>query len=138
MQRRVAGTVIIDGTDDEIWPESDEATHQVRAIEMVLSSDQPAVAMDIEDVRWGGECRVEIRVTARVLDDNQVQVAGDAKLFEGTSEDTPDMEDRQVVEFIVPKGGRPAHHFVQLRSTGVGGGDHAEITFSLTNSVVED
>lgn len=137
MARRLAGTVIVNGTDDENWPESDEHVHRVFNVEMVLDVGQPASAMDISDVRWGGECRVELRLTARVVDNNTVQIEGNAKLFEGTSENTDDLEDEKVVSFTVPKGGRPAHHNIQLRNSGTGGGDHAEIGLSFTNSVDE-
>jgi len=138
MARRLAGTVIINGTDDETWPQSNQHTNRVLNVEMVLDAGQPASAMDIPDVRWGGECRVELRITARVVDDKAVQIEGNAKFFEGTSENTDDLEDEKVVSFTVPKGGTPAHHNVQLRNSGTGGGDHAEIGLSFTNSVVED
>lgn len=137
MTRRLAGTVIIDGTDDEYWPQSDETVHRVFNVQMMIDDGQPASAMDIPDVRWGGECRVEVRLTARVVSGNTVQVEGNAKLFEGPSEDTTDKEDEQVVSFTVPKGGVAAHHGIQLRNTGTGGGDHAEISLSFTNSLVE-
>jgi len=137
MARRLAGTVIIDGTDDELWPQSDEVSHRSVNVQMILDEGQPAAAIDIPDVRWGGECRVEVRLTAKVVAGNTVQIEGNAKLFEGTSEDTTDKEDDQTVSFTVPKGGIAAHHGIQLRSTGSGGGDHAEIKLSFTNSLVE-
>lgn len=138
MPRRLAGTVRIDGTDDENWPETDEVVHKTFTINLVLDDGQPATALDIPDVKWGGECRVEVRVTARIVDKGRVQIEGTAKLFEGASENTDDLEDEQTVTITVPRGGAPVHQMVQLRSTGVGGGDHAEIGFSLTNSVVEE
>ena len=105
---------------------------------MVLDVGQPAAAIDVPDVRWGGECRVELRLMARALEKGAVQVEGVARLFEGASEDTDDLEDEKTVTFQVPKGGVPVHHQIQLRSTGAGGGDHAEIRISLTNAKVED
>ncbi len=138
MARRLAGTVIINGTDDEYWPQSDEKVHRVYNVEMVLDTGQPASAIEIPDVRWGGECRVELRLTARSVDRGTVQIEGNAKLFEGTSESTTDLEDEKVVSFTVPRGGRPAHHGIQLRNTEIGGGDHAEISLSFTNSIVEE
>jgi hypothetical protein len=137
MTRNLAGTVIIDGTDDELWPQSDQKVHRVFNIQMMLDEAQPASAMDIPDVRWGGECRVEVRITAKVISGNAIQIEGNAKLFEGASEDTTDQEDEQVVSFTVPKGGVAAHHGIQLRNSGTGGGDHAEISLSFTNSLVE-
>lgn len=61
MSRRLAGTVVINGTDDENWPESDERISRVFNVSMVLGVDQPAQEMEVPDVRWGGECRVEAR-----------------------------------------------------------------------------
>lgn len=137
MTRRLAGTVIIDGTDDEFWPQSDEKVNRVFNVQMMLDEGQPASAIDIPDVRWGGECRVEVRLTARVVAGNAVQIEGNAELFEGISEATTNKEDEQVVSFTVPKGGVATHHGIQLRSAGTGGGDHAEISLSFTNSLVE-
>ena len=142
MARRLSGTVIVNGTDDENWPESDEHVHRVHNVSMVLNVDQPAQAMDIPDVRWGGECRVEVRLTARVVKDGSIQVEGNAKLFEGDSEDSSDLEDEKVVSFTVLRTtrGNPnaTHHNIQLRNQGLGGGDHAEIGLSFTNSLIED
>jgi len=138
MVRRLAGIVRIDGTDDEIWPQSNEVIHRSFAIDITLDEGVPATALDIPDVRWGGECRVEVRVTARYVNGGRVQVEGIAELFEGSSENTNDREDRQTITFLVPRGGRPVHHRTQLRNRGIGGGDHAEIEFSLTNSLVEE
>jgi hypothetical protein len=138
MPRRLAGTVRVDGTDDENWPETDEVVHKTYTINVVLDDSQPATALDIPDVKWGGECRVEVRVTARIVDGGRVQVEGKAMLFEGTSENTDDLEDQQTITMTVPRGGSPVHQTIQLRSSGPGGGDHAEVGFSLTNAVLEE
>lgn len=138
MARRLAGTIRIDGVDDENWPEEDERVQKTFSINVVLDEGLPATALDIADVVWGGECRVEVRVVARVVAEGRVQVEGTAKMFEGTSESTTDLEHEQTVSIVVPRGGVPAHQVVQLRSVGTGGGDHAEVGFSLTNSLVEE
>lgn len=137
MARRLAGTIIIDGTDDEYWPKKDEKVHRQYNMETILTAGQPASVIETPDVKWGGECRVELKVTARVVNTGEVQIEGNAKLFEGTSENTNDLEDEKVFSFTVPKGGRPAHHRVNLKNTETGGGDHAEISLSFTNSVEE-
>ena len=138
MQRRLAGIVIMDGVDDEWWPQSDETAHAEQPIQLVLETGQPAAMLDVPPMRWGGECRVEVAVNAQVIGTGQIQVRGVAKLFEGTSEDTMDLEDSKEVSFVVPKGGVPAHHHVSLHSTGAGGGDNASIRISLTNSILEE
>jgi hypothetical protein len=143
MTRVLAGTIFINGTDDESWPFDDEKVSTSRAIEGVyLDLSQPAVRLDVEPVRWGGECRVEIQVDARVVDGDQIQIEGNVKLFEGTSENSEDLEEEKRVELLVPKTTRtnpgPAHYAVQLSSRGIGGGDHAEINFSFTNRIGEE
>jgi hypothetical protein len=140
--RKLAGIVFIDGTDDENWPFDDEHVSRSFPVNAALNIDQPAVALDVPDVRWGGECRVEVRITARAVGKGDIQIEGNAKLFEGTSENTSDLEDEKVVTFLVPRTTQSSpnatSHKIQLRSTGTGGGDHAEIGFSLTNALIEE
>jgi hypothetical protein len=100
MTRRLSGLVIVDGTDDEYWPQSDERVHREFPVQMVLEVNQPASAIEIPDVRWGGECRVEVRLTARALAEGVVQIEGNAKFFEGTSEGTQDLADEKNVSFL--------------------------------------
>jgi hypothetical protein len=77
-------------------------------------------------------------LTARAVGRGEIQVEGNAKFFEGVTENTGDLEDQKTVSFTVPRGGLAAHHNIQLRNTEVFGGDHAEIGLSFTNSLVED
>ena len=138
MQRRLAGILIIDGVDDEWWPQEDERAHAEVPVQMILDTGQPASYIEIPHLKWGGECRVEVSLTAQVIGTGQIQVKGEAKLFEGSSEDTTDLEDSKIVGFVVPKSGIPAHHNIALLSTGAGGGDSADIKISFTNSMIED
>jgi hypothetical protein len=137
MTRRVAGIVVIDGTDDETWPFSNEHGHLEQGVDVILDEGQPAGVIQVPHLRWGGECRVEVELRAQIVQKNAVQVTGTAKLFEGTSENTDDLENTQVVNFTVPKGGTPTRRQINLRSSGVGGGDHAEVYITLTNSIYE-
>jgi hypothetical protein len=107
-------------------------------VQIILDVGQSASKLEIPDVRWGGECRVETALTARAVGRGEVQIEGNAKLFEGTSESTSDLEDDKVVSFTVPRGVTPAHHHIQLRNTETFGGDHAEIGLSFTNSIIEE
>jgi hypothetical protein len=144
MARLLQGQVGINGVDDESWPFSDERISLVRSVNGVyLDHAQPAVQLDIPDVRWGGECRVEVRVNARVVDNDQLQVEGNVKLFEGDSENTQDLEEERGVSFLVGRSTRgnnfaAAHHNVRLTSRGIGGGDYADIAFSFTNTLAEE
>ena len=142
MARQLSGIVIIEGTDDEIWPWVDETIRREYSVGAVLDIDQPAVRLEVPHVRWGGECRVEVDLTARAVGNGQIQVEGTTKLFEGTSEDTEDLAEAKVVTFLVPRNTRhnteAVRHDVQLSNRGFGGGDHAEIYFTCTNYLVEE
>lgn len=142
MPRQLSGFVVIRGTDDENWPFDNEHVEQTRSVQTVLDIDQAAQVVNIEPVRWGGECRVELGLTARAVSDGQIQIEGSAKLFEGDNENTSDLEQEKTVNFLVPRTTRnnsePARHDVQLVSEGFGGGDHAEISMVFTNVLVEE
>jgi hypothetical protein len=142
MARQLTGTVRIQGTDDENFPDSDEHIDKTTTLGLVLDADQPAVTLDIPHARWGGECRVEIQVNARIVGGGAIQVEGQARLYEGDSESNMDLEDTKQVAFLVPRNTknnlRATRHFVQLVNAGLGGGDHAEITFDFYNTIVEE
>jgi hypothetical protein len=135
MTRRIAGTVIVDGTDDEIF--DDETVHRQVTLVTTLDEGLPAQSLEISDVKWGGECRVELDLTAKAQASGVVQIEGKARLYEGVTEDTTDLAEEKIFTFNVPKGGEPAFHNVQVSNSGFGGGDHAEIALAFTNSLVE-
>ena len=132
--RRLSGHVLIQGVDDEYWPFKDETVTAHRKIESSISG--PAVQLSVASVRWGGECRVEVDVSAS-LDPNQgIHISGEARLFEGTSEDSTDLEDTARIDFVVrPDTTRNRQFYLENRESG--GGDHATVRFRLSNSADE-
>lgn len=134
MPQRIAGTVVVDGTDDEYWPENDEHIHKQFSVQIVLDENQPLQPIELPDVRWGGECRVELKLTGRLLSHGGAVIEGVVKLYEGITEESDDLDDEKTVAFLVPNGGAPTFHRVQLRNSEAFGGDHAEIGFSFTNN----
>jgi hypothetical protein len=139
MARVLSGTIQINGTDHERIGANEEVS-EPRNINVKLDLSQPTANIDVEPVKWGGECRVEIQLKAHLLVGEQILVEGNVKLFEGGSEDTNDLEDEESFEFLIPRTiqNRPAtEHEVKVASTGSGGGDHAEIKFSLGNYFYE-
>lgn len=97
----------------------------------------PANRIDLKPLKVGGEVRVELEITAHAEADGVARILGKAKLFEGTTEDSDDLEDEKDVTFLVPKGGKPQEYHIDLKSRGVGGGDSASITIVATNSIFE-
>lgn len=140
MSQILLGTVRIEGTDDEWWPESDEHVSRERSVNAILMPDQPSITIDIPDVRWGGECRVEIEMEAVIATGGAIKVTGNAKLFEGVTTSTGDLEDTESIDLTVPPL-TPQHlgatsKTVQLRNTEMGGGDHAEIYLRFQNITI--
>lgn len=136
VQRRVAFMIRIEGTDDETFADEDTRRSFNRVV--MLSTDHPTAPISVPDVRWGGECRVEIEMEATLLADGRVSVHASGDLYEGDSDDSNDLEDEESINFAVPKGGKPVKHDIKLRNRGWGGGDHAEIAITVTNSLDEE
>ena len=134
MARRVTVSATIDGLDHETFG-SDERGHAEFTRETILNSAQPQNVMDMRCM-WGGECRVELRLTGQMLDDNGVRVQGEALLFEGTSEGTGDLDGRRDFTFIVPRGRTVSNH--QRVNNDDEGDDFADIRMTVSNAIVED
>ena len=132
--RRLAGMISILGVDEE-WFMSDETVHADRHVHAVLDRNQPHGKVEVADVRWGGEYRVEIDLTARIVGEGEIKLRFTGKLFEGTSESTDDLEEEKTVEILVPRGA-PVFNSMRLRNTGWAGGNHASIEMSFTNTLV--
>jgi len=110
----------------------------------VVFAGQGPIGIGIAPVKWGGECRVEVSpFEGEVIaeEDNTIRVRGNAKFFEGASEDTTELEDERGFEFSVPRriGASPPIRFSVplVNSTVIGAEDHAEIVFSLNNIIAE-
>ncbi len=135
--RTLIAKVLIEGTDDESWPQSDEHVRREYQRSLILSQNQPSAHLNIPDVRWGGECRIETELKARLASDLEIVIEGETKLYEGTSESTQDLEDTKSVSLTVPaltpNHLEPSTKMVQLRNTETFGGDHAEIYISCYN-----
>ena len=130
----VTGNVTGDGTDDEFG--KDEHVHRDIPITDVyfdiLDIDNAETQFEIPDVPWGGECRVEVQLTTQVIGTSEIEITANAKLFEGTSEWTNDLEDEDTITFKVGVNDGKVSQVIRLRNTETGGGDHAKITFSFS------
>ena len=152
---QLKGNVFIKGVDDEGWfeDETDELDHD---IDIYLREGQKPLY--VPDLHWGGECRVEVDLSARLIDIDKVEIWGSVKLFEGTSVHTNDLEDQKDIYLIVPEkepveitvatldefGNRipetisivrqnpiPVDRLYNLENWGTGGGDTADIRLSF-------
>lgn len=133
MARRVTVSATIDGVDDETFG-SNEYGHAEFTRETILSDSQPQNVMKMQ-CKWGGECRVEFELTGQQLDSGNVRVSGIARLFEGTSEDTGDLDGESQFVFEVPKG-QSVTNDQRVDNTDEGG-DYATIKMTVNNALVE-
>ena len=134
---QLKGNVFINGVDDE-WG-SDEYGELDRDIDIHVRLEKQELR--IPHLRWGGECRVELDLVAQLLNKDTVGISGSAALFEGTSEDTNDLEDIKQIQlivpmyrFIVPEDEQRAgmNESFRLENRGTGGGDYADIFLNFT------
>ena len=138
MSRRVNAKIFIKGVDDEPWPYSDVRIHREFAEEWTLDTNSPAFAYEVPDVRWGGECRLEVDIIGRLVTRGRVEIEVEARFYEGITEDTDDLEDEKSITFTVPSSGSPIHRHIHLRNTEIGGGDYADVHLSFTNTLAEE
>jgi hypothetical protein len=71
-----------------------------------------------------------------MLDSGEVRISGVALLFEGTSEDTNDLDGRTEFTFLVPRG-RSVSNSQRVDNTDEGG-DFATINMTVNNSLLEE
>ena len=140
--RLLTGIARVDGKDHEDIG-SDDWIHAAHSIDKVLPKDEGIWRpLNIPHFRWGGECRVEIDVSALAQNDNSVRVAGWSYFYEGASEDTGEEEDRTEIDFVVTRftAAVPDPYVIsyELRNaTFIGAEDFATVTFQLKNIITE-
>jgi hypothetical protein len=130
MARRVIISATIDGFDDEALS-APELGHEEVSHETILSDFQPQNVLKTE-LRWGGECRVELRLIGQQTDDGAIRIDGNAKLFEGSSEDTDDLDGEIDFTFVVPPGKTVTNE--QTVTNEDEGGDYADIKLKVLNA----
>ncbi|CAM5556972.1 hypothetical protein STENM223S_11123 [Streptomyces tendae] len=146
--RQLQGSVRVDGKDAEVIG-SDEFIHESREVDRTLLVDQDTLIPEVHRWTWGGECRVEVDMHAKLfpvggpgVDGNRIEVSGQARFYEGESVDTPEQEDSEDFFIVVPRSflGSPAivSQVDLFNPETVGQDDWARVTFSLKNRQVEE
>jgi len=92
-----------------------------------------------DEIQWtekmGGEIRVELVLKIDWKIDLSIDIAWHVKLFEGTSEETSDLDGERSGTFKVPKDETKTLSFAVWNSDEDDPEDRADITFELTNAV---
>lgn len=131
IQRKVSASATMNITDDELFNDEKGYTEQLR--ETVLDEGKTTSLMTLEK-GVGGEVRVELRINARLESNENVIVDGIAELYEGTSENSTDLDGRREFSMVVPKDEIITHN-VNIRNDDEGG-DHAEISITISNNPI--
>jgi len=100
--RKVQLYVDFYGVDDENWPSSDEINNPgPEYYELEVGPDRPTNLKKLE-YKWGGELRVEYQIVATLKANNDVEIGVWCQLYEGTDEDTDDLDGTSLMSFNVP------------------------------------
>jgi hypothetical protein len=142
MARLISFSGTVHGVDHErIWS-NEEITVPVRD-QMVLTEVEVPQTFRVMTFGWGGECSAVYTLTAKLLQNNQVEVITNGLLFEGTNESPgprDEAQDDKTESIVVPRKGIPVPFKMRLYNDGAlgGGGDLADLDLTFTNTLVEE
>jgi len=141
MARLLQGNVRVEGVDHEDFTANEHPSDKLRDFQIVLEPGQPEQNITVAPVKWGGECRVEVELNARLVDQSTAKITGQARFFEGASEETGEQEDTETIDFVVPRTTSttpPRQHHVSLRNTvAIGAEDSAEVFLTVSNRRID-
>jgi hypothetical protein len=128
-QVTVQGSMYI--VDDETWAADERAHRDIYMPEIPLTAGDVAHRSQVE--RLGGEVRVELDLTLRYQPDASVLVNYDARLYEGTSTESADLDDRKTGSVVVARD-IGLGVTINLFNAEWDGGDKADIHLRITNA----
>lgn len=129
VRRRVTVNAHMELTDDETFASNQHGSGDLSG-EVVVTNGNPQEIINMV-VTAGGEMRVELPLNVQARDGGDVKATGQAKLYEGTSEQTDDLDGTLGIDFLVPRDGFISKQFT-IRNTDEGG-DFAVITLTASN-----
>lgn len=132
VRRRISVTALMDIVDDETFGSDERGSAQMTR-EVVVTDEVSQGLMHMEK-GVGGEVRVELDLNAIAQGNGDVRIDGNAKLYEGTSEQTSDLDGERNFVVLIPAD-RFVSHVVNIRNDDEGG-DRATITMNFNNQAV--
>lgn len=119
--------------DDENWPDNHEYANKSVPGTFLLDDANPQ--RHILDIgRCGGEVRVEAGFNFSRTTNGAVSIVGNLKLYEGTSENSSDLDGTESINDVV-EANRSITLTKRVNNTAEGG-DWADITLTVNNSVL--
>lgn len=119
------------GRDSETFGDDEIEDPGPEYFELELGPDKPVNSAS-RTYKWGGEVRVEYSITVRLLVNNTIDVQVQGTLFEGTSEDTDDLDGTGGVTFQAPAG-QTAGSTLTITNTDEDDDDAGVLTISVKN-----
>ncbi len=136
LNRTIVLTATVHGNDSE-WGAADEKFEGHRVYSRNLSSNEFQATVTPKDgftFSWGGELRVEYTAVLFVIGDGSVQVVVYGELFEGTSEQTSDLDGTGASNpKIVAPGETGDLQFTLTNQAETTPGDNATLTLRILN-----
>lgn len=130
---KVTAKIHIFAVDDEWWPQDPETKTKVAVLSGTLTTAEPAISMGRVTLGVGGELRIEVDVYATALAYGKILIEGEARLYEGTSEKSQDLDGRKKFELVVEKNTSRSHS-IRVKNVDEGG-DYADVSMRFNNSV---
>lgn len=130
--RKVTVSASFEGQDYENFGSNEYPPPFNTTRTVILTDDMPQGLLNFQ-IRWGGECRAEFNTLVQRLGNGKdVRIYGDLKLFEGTSEDTDDLDGVTLIDFVCPKSiTLPYEAFV--RNNDENDDDWAKVKLTVSN-----
>lgn len=129
VRRRVTINAHMDLTDDETFGSNEHGSGD-KSGEVVVTNGSPQEIINMVTTA-GGEMRVELSINVQVRENGDTKATGVTKLYEGTSEQTDDLDGTIDVDFLIPRDGIISKTYT-VRNTDEGG-DFATITLTSSN-----
>ena len=125
----LTGTLGIYGVDDEIVRDDTINERGIPIDIYVGPQDEKYKFVSLRHFKWGGEVRVEVDIGARRMIGGQIEMAIRLRLYEGTFEETGDLDGEVEETFLVPTRNIDAAEYPFL----VSGEDYID-SFEVKNS----
>ena len=116
-------------TDDETFGSNERGMADGQT-EGFINNKFPRSLLELKG-KAGGEVRVELKLDAQATTEGDVQITGTANLFEGTSDESDDLDGTTHVNFAVPRD-EFISQSLTVRNTDEGG-DFGDIRLTVSN-----
>lgn len=134
MTRQITVNVDADGMDFEDVGVNQRGTLRTRQVTFLEEGDRDVPILNAV-FSWGGECRSDIFLKGSVSG-GKFFATGLTRLFEGTSEDTGDLDGQLTINFDVGKGETENFAFT-VTNTDENAQDRATWRLAVANNITE-